>query len=186
MTKNKTVYTETLRASAKDLRVGDQVFLSGTVYTARDAAHARFFTLLDQGLPLPFEIKDAVIYYAGPTPQKSDGRIGSLGPTTSARMDVFSPRLLDLGLAGMIGKGDRNADVVDAVKRNGAVYFCAGGGFGALISKCIVNMREIAFPELGCESVKQLEIREMPLIVAVDSQGGNLFQRGSNEWINKN
>ena len=161
MAANKTVNTENLRTVAASLRAGEQVLLSGTVYTARDAAHARFFSLLDQGLPLPFDLDNAVIYYAGPTPRKPDGQIGSFGPTTSARMDVFSPRLLDLGLVGMIGKGNRSKDVIDAIRRNGAVYFCAGGGFGALISRCIVNMREIAFPELGCESVKQLEIRDM-------------------------
>ena len=178
MEASKIISADSLRSAAPELKAGDKVLLSGVIYTARDAAHARFFSLLDRGLPLPFELNGAVIYYAGPTPQKPDGQIGSFGPTTSARMDVFSPRLLDLGLAGMIGKGDRSPEVIDAIRRNGAVYFCAGGGFGALISRCVVSMQEIAFPELGCESVKRLEVKNMPLMVGVDSRGNNLFQRG--------
>ena len=134
MEKSKIIQTQTLRQNVRSLQTGDTVLLSGTVYTARDAAHARFFSLLEAGMPLPFELRDAEIYYAGPTPQKPDGQIGAFGPTTSARMDVFSPRLLDLGLVGMIGKGNRNEAVIEAIKRNGAVYFCAGGGFGALSS----------------------------------------------------
>ncbi len=169
------LHTGEIRAAAPTLKAGDRVLLSGTVYTARDAAHGRIFAALDRGDPLPFPIKDAVIYYAGPTPQKPDGRIGSFGPTTSARMDKFSPRLLDLGLAAMIGKGDRAPEVLAAVQRNGAVYFCAGGGFGALISKSILQMEEIAWPELGCESVKRLEICDLPVIVAADPTGGNVF-----------
>ena len=177
MAENKLVSADRLREAALSLHAGDKVLLSGTVYTARDAAHARFFEMLDREEPLPFDLKDAVIYYAGPTPQKPDGQIGSFGPTTSARMDVFSPRLLDLGLAGMIGKGNRNAQVMEAIKRNGAVYFCAGGGFGALISRSIVKMEEIAFHDLGCESVKRLEVKDLPLIVAADAYGNNLFAR---------
>ena len=168
--------TQELRAAASGLKAGDRVLLSGTVYTARDAAHGRIFEALDNGDPLPFPLKDAVIYYAGPTPQKPDGQIGAFGPTTSARMDKFSPRLLDLGLAAMIGKGDRSPEVLEAVKRNGAVYFCAGGGFGALISRSILKMEEIAWPELGCESVKRLEIRDLPVTVAADPTGGNIFK----------
>ena len=177
MATSKTVFAESLKETAPSLHAGDTVLLSGIVYTARDAAHARFFSLLDQGKELPFPLKGAVIYYAGPTPQKPDGQIGSFGPTTSARMDVFSPRLLDLGLAGMIGKGNRSHEVIDAIRRIRAVYFCAGGGFGALISRSILRMEEIAFPELGCESVKKLEVVNLPLIVAVDAYGNNLFQR---------
>lgn len=167
--------TKDLRAAAQTLRVGDRVLLSGTVYTARDAAHGRIFAALEKGEALPFPLRDAVIYYAGPTPQKPDGQIGSFGPTTSARMDKFAPRLLDLGLVAMIGKGDRAPEVLEAVRRNGAVYFCAGGGFGALISESILQMEEIAWPELGCESVKRLELRELPVIVAADAAGGNIF-----------
>lgn len=177
MQKNKRIYTQSLRLEAQSLRAGESVLLCGTVYTARDAAHGRFFSLLDQHEPLPFDLNGAVIYYAGPTPQKPDGQIGSFGPTTSARMDVFTPRLLDLGLLGMIGKGNRNNDVINAIKRNRAVYFCAGGGFGALISRSIVTMEEIAFQDLGCESVKRLEVKDLPLIVAVDAYGNNIFHR---------
>ncbi len=168
--------TDELRAACGSLRAGDRVLLSGVVYTARDAAHARIFGLLDAGAPLPFPLQDAVIYYAGPTPQKPDGQIGSFGPTTSARMDKFSPRLHDLGVTATIGKGNRSPEVLAALKRNGAVYFCAGGGFGALISKCITEMREIAFPELGCESVKRLCIVNMPLVVGADANGVSVFE----------
>ena len=173
----KRLHTDSLKKEVITLRAGEKVFLSGTVFTARDAAHARIFSLLDANAELPFEIKNAVIYYAGPTPQKPNGQIGSFGPTTSARMDGFSPRLLNLGLAGMIGKGNRSREVIDAIVANGAVYFCAGGGFGALISKSITSMEEIAFPELGCESVKKLEICDLPLIVGVDAFGRSIFDR---------
>ncbi len=169
--------TGELSRYAPELCAGDRVRLSGTVYTARDAAHGRIFQALDAGLPLPFELKGAVIYYAGPTPTKPDGQIGSFGPTTSARMDLFTPRLLSLGLAGMIGKGDRGPEVLEALKRFGGVYFCAGGGLGALISRHIADMEEIAYPELGCESVKKLTLRELPVIVGADSAGRSLFQR---------
>lgn len=173
----KKIHTNNLKQEIPSLKAGDKVLLSGTVYTSRDAAHARIFSLLDENAPLPFEIKDAVIYYAGPTPSKPSGQVGSFGPTTSARMDKFSPRLLDLGLGAMIGKGNRNSDTVEAIKRNRAVYFCAGGGFGALISESIVNIQEIAFKELGCESVKKLEVKDLPLIVGVDCFGNSIFNR---------
>ena len=131
--------------------------------------------MLDSSASLPFQLRDAVIYYAGPTPRKPDGQIGSFGPTTSARMDKFTPRLLGLGLAATIGKGDRSPEVLAALRKYGAVYFCAGGGFGALISKCITEMREIAFPELGCESVKRLQIKDLPLVVGADAEGNSVF-----------
>ncbi len=169
---------EDLRKEAKELKAGQKVLLSGVVYTARDAAHKRLIDLMERGEKLPFTIKNAIIYYAGPTPSKPDGSIGSFGPTTSARMDVFTPALLDHGLAGMIGKGNRNADVIEAIKRNCAVYFCAGGGFGALISRSVLSSEEIAFPELGCESIKKLTVRDFPLIVGVDAYGNNIFNRG--------
>ena len=169
--------TADLAGFARDLRVGDRVLLSGTVYTARDAAHGRIFQALDAGLKLPFELKNAVIYYAGPTPTKPDGQIGSFGPTTSARMDAFTPRLLDLGLAATVGKGDRSPAVLDALRRNGAFYFCAGGGLGALISRHIGAMEEIAYAELGCESVKRLTLCDLPVIVGADAEGNSLFQQ---------
>ncbi len=158
------------------LFAGQRVFLSGTVYTARDAAHKRIVDLIENNRALPFELKGAVIYYAGPSPSDGD-KIGSFGPTTSSRMDKFTRLLLENGLSAMIGKGDRNADVTDAVKKHKAVYFCAGGGMGALISKTIASCEEIAFSELGCESVKKLEVKDMPLIVGIDSEGKSVFTR---------
>ena len=158
------------------LNAGDTVKLSGTVYTSRDAAHKRIFALLDEGGELPYDLKGACIYFAGPTPTPEGMVIGSCGPTTSSRMDVYSPRLLDLGLAAMIGKGGRSKDVCDAIVRNKAIYFCAIGGAGALCAKSIVSCEEIAFFDLGCESVKRLEIQDFPLIVAIDAKGNNLFK----------
>lgn len=151
--------------------------LSGYIYTSRDAAHKRIFELLDSGGKLPYDLKNAVIYYAGPTPAPEGMPIGSCGPTTSGRMDVYSPRMLDLGLAAMIGKGERSQAVCDAIVRNHAVYFCAIGGAGALAAKCIKSCEVIAFDDLGCESVKRLYIEHFPLITAIDCHGGNLFNR---------
>ena len=164
------------------LNIGDVVYLSGTIYTARDAAHKRIFQLLDEGKPLPFELKGAVIYYAGPTPGQQGMAVGACGPTTAGRMDGFAPRLLDLGLTAMIGKGERSQDVVDAIVRNGACYFAAVGGAGALIAKCIKTAQVIAFDELGCESVKRMEVENLPLTVAVDSQGNDLFKIGRSQY----
>lgn len=170
------INTSGLRSLCTTLRAGDEVFLSGTVYTARDAAHKRIMTLIDEGKPLPFEIDGAVIYYAGPTPARPGTVIGSCGPTTSSRMDIFAPRLLDMGLCAMIGKGKRNENVRDAIIRNGAVYFCSIGGAGALASMCIKKCDVVAFEDLGCESVKKLEFSEFPLYVALDCNGGTIFK----------
>lgn len=167
---------ENIRDYTDILKAGDRVLLSGTVYTSRDAAHKRIFELLDNGGELPYEINGSCIYFAGPTPMREDLVIGSCGPTTSGRMDVYSPRLLDLGLAAMIGKGERNAAVCDAIVRNKSVYFCAIGGAGALYAQQIKKCEEIAFSDLGCESVKQLELVDFPVVVAIDSNGGNLFK----------
>lgn len=169
--------TSELFAFTDKLSAGDKVYLSGEVYTARDAAHSRLVKLICEEKKLPFELAGAVIYFAGPSPTKDDGTIGSFGPTTSSRMDAFSPMLLDRGLIGMIGKGNRSKEVIDAIVRNKAVYFCAGGGFGALISGSIEKIEEIAFPELGCESIKRLTVKNMPLTVAVDSIGNSIFNR---------
>ena len=152
------------------------VYLNGTVFTSRDAAHKRIFELLDAGQPLPFNLDGACIYFAGPTPTPEGMVIGSCGPTTSCRMDPYSPRLLDLGLGAMIGKGQRNEAVCDAIIRNKAVYFCAVGGAGALCAKSIVACEEIAFKDLGCESVKRLELKNFPVVVGIDCSGGNLFK----------
>ncbi len=171
------INTSQLSSYNERLVASDKVYLSGTVYTARDAAHMKLTTLLDEGQPLPFELKGSAIYYAGPTPTPRGLAIGSCGPTTSSRMDSFAPRLLGLGLSCMIGKGGRNAEVCRAIAENKAVYLCAIGGAGALASKCITSCEVIAFPELGCESVKRLEFKDFPLIVAIDCHGGNLFLR---------
>ena len=166
-----------LREYAPKLKVGDRVILSGTVYTSRDAAHKRICESLDNNEPLPYDLKDAVIYYAGPTPAPEGLAIGSCGPTTSSRMDVFAPRLLDLGVVAMVGKGERSKDVCDAIVRNKAVYLCAIGGAGALASKCITSCDVIAYEDLGCESVKKLTFNNFPLTVAIDCSGSNIFVR---------
>lgn len=162
---------------AGTLRAGDRVFLSGDVYTSRDAAHRRIISLLDGGGQLPYSIKNAAVYYAGPTPAPPGLPIGSCGPTTSGRMDPYTPRLLDLGLRVMIGKGNRCGDVVEAIVRNSAVYLCALGGAGALAAKCIEEANVIAFEDLGCESVKRLRFKDFPLIVGIDSCGRSLFSK---------
>ncbi len=172
------IRTEDIRAAAPQMRAGDRVLLTGTVYTSRDQAHMAIFRLLDAGEPTPFEIRNAVIYYAGPTPGHDGMPTGACGPTTSSRMDAFTPRLLDLGLAAMIGKGLRSDAVKESIRRNGAVYLCAVGGAGALIARSVKSMEEIAFPELGCESVKRLRVEKMPLIVGVDPTGGDIFRQG--------
>ncbi len=164
-----------VRAQQK-LRVGDRVLLSGTVYTARDAAHKRVVAAMRAGEALPFDLQDAAIYFAGPTAAPPGRPIGACGPTTSGRMDPFSPLLLDAGLIAMIGKGERNQAVCDAIIRNRAVYFCAVGGAGALAAAHITACEVIAYPELGCESVKRLELSEFPLLVTIDNHGGNIFK----------
>lgn len=169
--------TSQLREYAPILKAGDRVVLSGKVYTSRDAAHKRITAALKNGESLPYNLKDAVIYYAGPTPAPKNLAIGSCGPTTSSRMDVFAPLLLDKGVVAMVGKGERNQAVCDAIVRNKAVYLCAIGGAGALASKCITECNVIAYDDLGCESVKELMFNDFPLTVAVDCSGGNIFKR---------
>lgn len=176
------IHTDELTARLSELRAGDRVLLSGTIYTARDAAHKRLFELLDAGKPLPFDLKGAVIYYAGPTPGQQGMAVGACGPTTAGRMDAFAPRLLDLGLAAMIGKGERSRPVVDAIVRNAACYFAAVGGAGALIARCIETAQVIAFDDLGCESVKRMTVRDLPLTAAIDSRGGDLFRQGREKY----
>ena len=170
--------TSQLREYVGILRAGDTVSLTGTVYTARDAAHKKILAALEAGEAVPFDLQDSVVYYAGPTPAKPGQVIGSCGPTTSGRMDVYSPDMLDMGLSAMIGKGERSQAVCDAIVRNGAVYFCAIGGAGALACKCITECDVIAFEDLGCESVKRLTFKDFPLIVTIDCVGGNLFKSG--------
>ncbi|MDR0877750.1 MAG: Fe-S-containing hydro-lyase [Treponema sp.] len=168
---------------AASLSAGDQVTLTGIIYTARDAAHKRFIELLDEGKPLPFPVADAIIYYVGPTPAPSGTVIGSAGPTTSYRMDAYAPRLIVLGLRGMIGKGTRSQEVTEAMKKNGAVYFGAIGGAGALLSQCIKQSRVIAFEDLGTEAVRELMVENFPVTVAIDSKGNNLYELGRIEYL---
>lgn len=168
------------------LKAGDSILLTGTIYTARDAAHGRLISLLNEGKDLPINVKNEIIYYVGPTPKKEGQVIGSAGPTTSYRMDSYAPRLLDLGLKGMIGKGARNEDVIDSIKRNKAIYFGAIGGAGALISKCITSCDVTAYDDLGAEAIRKLEVKDMPLVVIIDSNGNNLYEIGQNEYLNNN
>lgn len=164
-----------LRNSA--LRAGEPLLLSGVIYTARDAAHARFLDALDRGERLPIDIEDAIIYYAGPTDAPPGKVIGSIGPTTAGRMDRFAPRLYREGLCATIGKGGRSREVLDAVRETGGYYLCAVGGAGALLAGCVKSAEVVAFPELGCEAVRRLEVEDMPLLVAADPFGGNVFDR---------
>ena len=167
----------------KDLKAGDKVLLSGTIYTARDAAHKRIVELIDKKEPLPFDLKDACIYFVGPTPTKPGQKFGSGGPTTSGRMDKYSPILLDLGLKGMIGKGYRDSKVKQSIIKNKGIYFGAIGGTGAIISKCITSCEIIAFEDLGAEAVRRLEIQKMPLTVIIDSKGNDLYEIGKEEYL---
>lgn len=162
----------------RKLRAGDQVLLSGTVYTARDQAHKRLMEALDAGAPLPFPLEGSAIYYVGPTPERPGQVIGSAGPTTSGRMDAYAPRLLALGNRVMIGKGKRGPEVKEAVVRYGGVYLAALGGAGALMSRCVRRLEVIAWEDLGCEAVRRLEVQDMPLTVILDPQGGDLYESG--------
>lgn len=165
------------------LKAGDTVLLSGTVYTARDAAHKRMMDLLDAGQPLPFPVEGSAVYYVGPTPERPGQVIGSAGPTTSGRMDAYSPRLLDLGQSIMIGKGARNQAVKDAVVRNGAVYLAALGGAGALMAASVRSLEVICWEDLGCEAVRRLEVKDFPLTVILDAHGGDLYQAGPEAYL---
>lgn len=164
------------KEEAAILRAGDYVYLSGTIYTARDAAHKRMQEALERGESLPFDIRGNVIYYMGPSPAREGHPIGSAGPTTASRMDRYTPALLDLGMGGMIGKGKRTEEVKQAMIRNGAVYFAAVGGAGALLARAIVKSEVIAYEDLGTEAIRRLEIKDFPVIVVMDSQGNNLYE----------
>lgn len=166
----------------QDLRAGDYVYLTGVIYTARDAAHKRMDEALSERKELPLDIKNQMIYYMGPSPAREGRPIGSAGPTTASRMDKYAPRLLDLGLGGMIGKGKRNQAVQDAIVRNKAVYFAAVGGAGALLSKCIKRADVIAYDDLGTEAIRRLEIEDLPAIVVIDSEGNNLYETAVKEY----
>lgn len=167
---------------AKELHSGDYVYISGTIYTARDAAHKRMNETLGKGEKLPFDIENQLIYYMGPSPAREGRAIGSAGPTTASRMDKYAPTLLDLGLGGMIGKGKRSQAVKDAIVRNDAVYFAAVGGAGALLSKCIKKAEVIAYDDLGTEAIRRLEVENLPAIVVIDCQGTNLYETAIKEY----
>ena len=171
------------REQARSLKAGDSCLISGVIYTARDAAHKRLCELVEAGKELPLDVKDSIIYFVGPTPAKPGQAIGSAGPTTSYRMDAYSPTLIRLGLTGMIGKGKRGAEVVDAMKAYGAVYFGAIGGCGALLSKCIKKAEVIAYDDLGAEAIRRLEVEDFPAVVIIDSQGNNLYQSGRANYL---
>jgi len=174
------------KEEAVKLKAGDYVYLSGTIYTARDAAHKRMYETLQEKERLPFDLRNNVIYYMGPSPAREGRPIGSAGPTTASRMDKYTPALLDLGLRGMIGKGKRNAAVVDAIIKNGAVYFAAVGGAGALLSRSIISSETIAYDDLGTEAIRRLEIRDFPVIVVIDSAGNNLYETAILRYVEKN
>lgn len=166
----------------KTLRAGDYVYVSGTIYTARDAAHKRMQETLKRGEELPISLENNVIYYLGPSPARDGHVIGSAGPTTASRMDKYAPELLDLGLKGMIGKGKRTKEVLDAVVRNNAIYFAAVGGAGALLSKCIKEVEVIAYDDLGTEAIRKLRVENLPVIVIADCEGGYLYETATKDW----
>lgn len=180
---DKRITTPLTEEKVKDLRAGDSVLISGTIYTARDAAHKRLVELLDKGETLPIDVKDTIIYYVGPSPAKPGKVIGSAGPTTSYRMDSYAPRLLDIGLKGMIGKGLRSEEVVDSMKKNKAVYFAAIGGAAALMGKSIKKAELVAYEDLGSEAIRKLEVEDLPVVVVIDSEGNNLYEQGQMNYL---
>lgn len=179
---NKIIRTPITEEKTKDLKAGDYVLLSGTIYVARDAAHKRLVETLDKNEELPIHIEDSTIYYMGPSPARDGKPIGSAGPTTATRMDKYAPRLLDLGQKAMIGKGKRSKEVIDAIVRNKAVYFAAVGGAGALLSKCIKKSNLICYEDLGAEAVLEIEVENFPIIVVIDSNGNNLYDTAIQEF----
>ena len=170
------------KETARSLHAGDYVYITGTMYTARDAAHKRMYEILQKGGELPVDWKDQVIYYMGPSPAREGRPIGSAGPTTASRMDKYAPQLLDLGLGAMVGKGKRSQAVIDAIVRNGSVYFAAVGGAGALLSKCITSAEVVAYDDLGTEAIRKLTVENLPAIVVIDSEGNNLYETAIKEY----
>lgn len=170
------------KETAKSLKAGDYVYITGTIYTARDAAHKRMDDALNNGEKLPINIEGNIIYYMGPSPAREGRPIGSAGPTTATRMDKYAPRLLDMGLIGMIGKGKRRQPVLDAIVRNGAVYFAAVGGAGALLAQRIIKSEVVAYDDLGTEAIRKLEVKDFPVIVVVDSEGNNLYETSAETY----
>lgn len=178
-----TIKTPLSQEDARKLKAGDSCLISGVIYTARDAAHKRLCELVADGKELPLDVKDAIIYFVGPTPAKEGQAIGSAGPTTSYRMDAYSPTLIAEGLTGMIGKGKRGPEVINAMKKHGAVYFGAIGGCGALLSKCIKKAEVIAYEDLGAEAIRRLEVEDFPVVVIIDSEGNNLYETGKKAYL---
>ena len=182
---DKYIETPLTKEKVRDLRAGDYVYITGTIYTARDAAHKRMTEELAAGGELPFDVTDQVVYYLGPTPNREGQVIGSAGPTTSSRMDKYAPELLNLGLRGMIGKGKRSSEVLEAISKNGAVYFAAVGGAGALLSKSIVASELVAYEDLGTEAIRRLEVADFPVIVVADTEGNNLYETAIKEYASQ-
>lgn len=182
MTSIKTLTTPLTYDQVKGLKAGDQVSITGVIYSARDAAHKNMVEALNNYRPLPVEVKDQIIYYAGPTPAKPGKAIGSCGPTTSGRMDAYSPAMMEQGLRGMIGKGPRSKEVIEAMKKHGAVYFAAIGGAAALIADTIKKVEIVAFPDLGPEAIRRMEVENYPCIVAVDCEGNDLYEIGVKQY----
>ena len=177
------IQTPLTKETLQTLHAGDQVLLSGVIYTARDAAHKRLCELIGKGKASPIPLQDSVIYFVGPTPEKPGQVMGSAGPTTSYRMDAYSPSLIALGLTGMIGKGKRGEEVIEAMRQYGAVYFGAVGGCGALLGKCVKHSQLIAYPELGAEAIRRLEVEDLPLTVVIDSWGNDLYKIGPMQYL---
>ena len=179
---NKKIQVPLLKEDIDELRAGDYVYLTGTIYTARDAAHKRMYDSMKKGEELPIELNGNVLYYLGPSPAREGQVIGSAGPTTSSRMDKYTPDMLDAGLKGMVGKGKRSKEVIEAMKRNGAVYFAAVGGAGALLAQCIKEAEVVAYDDLGTEAIRKLRIEELPAIVVIDKEGNNLYETATEKW----
>lgn len=179
----KHITTPFTKDQAMSLKAGESVLISGIIYTARDAAHKRLVELLDNGHELPIDVKNQIIYYAGPAPAKPGMPIGSVGPTTSYRMDPYAPRLIDIGLTGMVGKGVRSEEVIESMKKNKAVYFGAIGGAGALIAKSVEESEVVAYEDLGSEAIRKLKVRDFPAVVVIDSFGNNLYEIGRKNYL---
>lgn len=178
----KTPLTESV---TKDLKAGDYVYITGVIYSARDAAHKRIYEGALKGKEIPFPIKDSIVYYLGPTPEKEGQVIGSAGPTTSSRMDKYTPLLMEKGMKGMIGKGKRSKEVIESIVKNNGIYFAAVGGAGALLSKKIVSSKVIAYDDLGTESIRELYVENFPVIVVIDREGNNLYDSAVEEYLNQ-
>ena len=180
---NKKIQVPLLKEDIDELRAGDYVYLTGTIYTARDAAHKRMYDSMKKGEDLPIDLNGNVLYYLGPSPAREGQVIGSAGPTTSSRMDKYTPDMLDAGLKGMVGKGKRSKEVIEAMKRNGAVYFAAVGGAGALLAQCIKEAEVVAYDDLGTEAIRRLHIEDLPVIVVIDKEGNNLYETATEKWV---